>query len=413
MLLALVVASQISACVPMRWTSSDPASLKLLDGSAVTCLVVADQARAEALRDGARARGVEVLVEGADFQSVARRAEVRPASLVAVGEGLWPGVRAEKEGSTEARPTGAPWVETNTGYLRYLRAWLGQGPRIWLTMRPPERQILSGRRYAQAIGDAAMGGARWLVTLDSGLAALLESGDTRVRADWRRINDALRFYETNRAMVDAPDYSGLALVEGPESGALMSGGIVDMIAAKHIPLQVVPAERLGSGGLGGARTLLNIDPSGLSDEQKEALKAAARSGVALVNGPPGWRMSLPATAITFPDDQVKRLEEVWRGVNSFIWGKNFGVRIFGAHSVLSNLKRLDEGTLALHLVNYSDYPVENIAIHLAGQFESATLLTPQGPHPVEAYKLEDGMGIDVDRLDDVGIVVVRGFQPKR
>ncbi len=413
MLLAFLLAAQMGACVPMRWAWNDPASLQLLDGSAITCLVVPDEATANFLRESARARGLQVLVEGKDFQSAVRRGDVRPAPLVAVGQGLWPGVRAEKEGSTEARPTGAPWVETNTGYLRYLRSSLGPEPRIWLTIRPPEKQILSGQRYVQAIGDAAMSGARWLVTLDTGLADLLRQRDPRVQDAWKRINNALLFYETNWSMVDAPDYSGLALLEDPASGALMSGGIVDMIAAKHIPLQVVPAARLQPGALGNARTLLNIDPAGLSDEQKEILKTLARSGVSLVNGPPGWRLSLPETSITFPEDQVKKLEEVWRGVNSFIWGKNFAVRVFGAHSVLSNLKRLDDGRLALHLVNYSDYPVENITIHTAGPFESATLLTPRGPRTVEAYKLEDGMGIDVDKLEDVGILVITGFQPKR
>lgn len=412
MLLAFLLAAQIGACVPMRWAWSDTGSLNMLDGSAITCLVVPDEETAGVMREGAGARGLQVLVEGKDFQPVARAA-VKPAPLIVVSQGLWPGVRVEKEGSTEARPTGAPWVETNTGYLRYLRSSVGPAPQIWLANRPPEKQMLNGQRYVQAIGDAAMSGARWLITLDSGFTELMRQRDPRIQESWQRINNALQFYESNRNMVEAPDYSSLALLEDPASGALMSGGIVDMIAAKHIPLRVVPAARLESGAIGDARTLLNIDPAGLSDEQKEALKAVARSGVSLVNGPPGWRMSLPETAITFPDDQVKKLDEVWRGVNSFIWGKNFAVRVFGAHSVLSNLKRLDDGRLALHLVNFSDYPVENIAIHTAGPFESATLLTPRGPRKVEAYQMEDGMGIDIDRLEDVGILVITGFQPKR
>ena len=231
----------------------------MLDGSAITCLVVPDEETASQLREGARARGLEVLVEGKDIQPALRRADVRPGPLVAVGEGLWPGVRAEKAGSTEARPTGAPWVETNTGYLRYLRASLGPAPRIWLTNRPPEKQVLSGQRYVQAIGDAAMSGARWLLTFDSGFTELMRQRDPRIQEAWKRINDALLFYQKNQSMVDAPDYSSLALLEDPSSGALMSGGIVDMIAAKHIPLQVVPAADLKPSAIGGAKTVLNID----------------------------------------------------------------------------------------------------------------------------------------------------------
>lgn len=57
--------------------------------------------------------------------------------------------------------------------------------------------------------------------------------------------------------------------------------------------------------------------------------------------------------------------------------------------------------------------MENIAIHTAGPFTSATLLTPRGPRKVEAYQMEDSMGIDIDKLEDVGILVISGFQPKR
>ena len=140
-----------------------------------------------------------MLVEGKDFQPALRRVDVRPGPLVAVGQGLWPGIRAEKEGSTEARPTGAPWVETNTGYLRYLRSSLGPASQIWLTNRPPEKQVLSGQRYVQAIGDAAMSGARWLLTLDRGFTELMRQRDPRIQESWKRINDALVFYEANRA----------------------------------------------------------------------------------------------------------------------------------------------------------------------------------------------------------------------
>ncbi len=410
MILALLVTAQLSTCVPMRWTWNNPASLSLLDGSPVNCLVVASQDAASALAEPARARGIQLLVEGRDLQPAARRSDVRPGPVVAVEQALWPGIKVEKEGSTEARPTSAPWVITNTGYLRYLRASLGPGHPIWLTNRPPANEVLSGRRYVQAISDAAMSGARWLLSLDPAFSALLERRDPRVLPDWQRIQAALTFYQQNRAFVEAPDYSRLALLEDESSGALMSGGIADMIASKHIPVQVVPTGRLAPSALGAARTLLNIDPSGLTDPQRDALRTVTRSGISVVNGPPGWKMELPANSITFPDDQVKRLDEVWRGVNSFIWGRNFAVRVFGAHSVLSNLKRLDDGRLALHLVNYSDYPVENIAIHVDGKFVSASLLTPAGPRKVEVYPLEEGMGIDIEKLDDSAILVITGFQ---
>ncbi|MBI5085517.1 MAG: hypothetical protein HZB13_13070 [Acidobacteria bacterium] len=400
-MLSLLLAVQLAGCVPARWPWTDAASLGLLDGSPINCLVLEAEPGPE-FAGAASGRGLRLVRAG-----FTPRASLTPAPFMATDQGLWPGVRAEKQGQVEARPTSAAWVDTNTGYLRYLRAAAPPGAEVWIGVKPPEREVLSGRRYAQAIADAAMSGARWVVSLDTALAALLRQGEPRALDAWARINGTLRFYETHREMVDAPDFSRLALLEDPSSGALMSGGIVDMIAAKHIPLRVVPVPELKPERLRGVRTLLNIDPAGLTDAQREDLMAVARQGVALINGPPGWRLSMPeGGAFVFADDQVKRLDEVWRGVNSFIWGKNFAVRVFGAHSVLSNLKQLPDGRLALHLVNYSDYPVEAITIHAASKVARATLLTPRGPQPAEVYPLEEGCGIDVAKLDDVAILVL-------
>ncbi|MBI5280907.1 MAG: hypothetical protein HY858_04430 [Candidatus Solibacter usitatus] len=407
-MLALLLAAQLAGCVPARWPWTDVASLTLLDGSPVNCLVL-DSEPAGEFAAAAASRGLRLL--RVDFTP---RARLKPAPLMATGQGLWPGVRAEKQGQVEARPTSAAWVDTNTGYLRYLRATAPPGAEVWIGVKPPEREVLSGRRYAQAVADAAMSGARWVVSLDTAFAALLRQGEPRALEAWTRINGALRFYEGHRELVDAPDFSRLALLEDASSGALMSGGIVDMIAAKHIPLRVVPVPELKPERLGGVKTLLNIDPAGLTEAQKEELKAVARQGVSLVNGPPGWRLSLPdGGAFVFAEDQVKKLDEVWRGVNGFIWGKNFAVRVFGAHSVLSNLKQLPDGRFALHLVNYSDYPVEAIAIHAVFKVARATLLTPRGSQPAEIYPLEEGAGIDVAKLDDIGILVLEPAQEKR
>ena len=50
-------------------------------------------------------------------------------------------------------------------------------------------------------------------------------------------------------------------------------------------------------------------------------------------------------------------------------------------------------------MNYSDYPVENVALHFLGDFKRATLITPGGAEKaLEVYKTEEGLGVDVDRV---------------
>ena len=59
--------------------------------------------------------------------------------------------------------------------------------------------------------------------------------------------------------------------------------------------------------------------------------------------------------------------------------RNLGVRLFNVSSMLSNvLVSADGKTEIVHLVNYSDYPVENVTVHFLGDYKHATLITPEG-----------------------------------
>ena len=117
--------------------------------------------------------------------------------------------------------------------------------------------------------------------------------------------------------------------------------------------------------------------------------------------------------ITFSEASIKQLDEIWREINGVIGRRNFAVRLFGAPSTLSNLKAAPGHTrLALFLVNYSDYPVEAITVQMLGKFQSAELLTPRQRRKLELYDTEDGVGFDLDKLEDVAILLLEP-QPKR
>jgi hypothetical protein len=245
----------------------------------------------------------------------------------------------------------------------------------------------------------------------------LVKGDAKAAEGWARIRQAVQFYEEQRALCLLPDWSGLALVADESNGALISGGIVDMIAAKHIPLAITLPSHLTPAAGAGVKMLLTIDPAALTAAQKEAARGLARGGATLVNGPPGWKLELPGPGqITFSDQQVKQLDEIWREVNSLIGRRNFAVRIFGAPGMLSTLKAgAGQKRLALHLVNYTDYPVESVTLQFTSKLKSARLVTPRGTQALEVYETEDGSGVDLARIEDVGIVVLEAMvenQPK-
>jgi hypothetical protein len=219
----------------------------------------------------------------------------------------------------------------------------------------------------------------------------------------------VRFYQRHRSYGQWSDSSSLAIVQDIGSGALVSGSVVDMVESKHIPAMVVPPAFLQQASGQAWKLLLNIDPQSLSGVESEAVRAAARKGAMVINGPPQWRLALPPpSAVTFTDDQIAQLDEIWKEINRVIGRENFGVRLFGAPSMLSNLKASPDGaTLALHLVNYSDYPVEAITVHTQRRFTKATLLTPGGEQNPELYQHEDGSGIDIDKVEDVAILLLQ------
>ena len=146
---------------------------------------------------------------------------------------------------------------------------------------------------------------------------------------------------------------------------------------------------------------VDVDADALTPAQKDILTQFARSGGMVLTGPPGWKDSRPGgNRITLDQKELDRLSDIWHDVNSMVGRRNLGVRLFNVSSMLSNLLTAVDGkTVVLHLVNYSDYPVENVTVHVMGKFSRATLLTPEGSEKrLEIYPTEDGGGVDLDKV---------------
>ena len=430
------------AWVPARWPWSDAKSLELLDASPVNCLLL--QSWTPDLLAGAQKRGVAALAlisPGGDAVAAARQAlaasvagivlegdfpegvaasvhqaagstpviELGARSRMALGsgapilgtyQGVWPGISEEHANSHSAGPTGSTWIDTNTGFLRAARAW--GNATLWIANQPPPHTVVTTARYLQAVADAAMSGARWVLALDTDFAARLVRRDADALASWRRISNLLRYFESHPEWRAMREYGKLALVQDPAKGGLVSGGILDMIAVKHTPVVPVPRQRLTAGTLDGVSMAVDVDVDSLTPEQKEILRNFTRSGGALLTGPPNWKDSTPSgERITLDQAELDHLNDIWRDVNSMIGRRNLGVRLFNVSSMLSNvLASADGKTEIVHLVNYSDYPVENVTVQFLGAYRHATLVTPEGVEKsLEIYSTEEGSGVDIDKVD--------------
>lgn len=436
----LLFAASVADWAPMRWASADPKSLDLLTGTAVNCILVERAHWSAPLLKEARSRNIAVLgvvrpgmdVEGAldfdgfvlegDFDKrpalpanamtieLPSRARMRFDATPVVGtyQGVWPGIRAEEEGKTHAAPSGAPWIDTNGGFLRFLRAAAPEAT-VWMANLPPANNVITAERYMQVVSDAAIVGARWVIALDDAFSKGLYAGDAKAVAEWKKIAALAGWFESHKEWRSMKPLSQLAIIQDTDSGAMFSGGVLDMIAVKHTPVVAVPSGKLSPERMEGAKMAVNVAPSSLSDEQKEALRSFTRSGGTLLSGPPTWKFpAVQPDRITFNEEEVKTLDEIWKDMNSMTGRRNLGARLFNVSSMLSNLLALPEGKGAvLHLVNYSGYPVENVTVHLLGKYKTARLLAPGAPEKkLEVYENDEGCGVDIASVGIAATVVL-------
>ena len=451
MLLALALAS-MGDWVPARWNSSDPQTLDLAAKSAINCLLVEKANWSAAFNEQAARRGIAVLgvvrpgdelkelpqrlagakfsgavIEGASGETAVLRAamqdsrlaliEMEPrtrmrfdsgASVLATNQGVWPGINAMDDGKAKAAPSGAPWIDTNTGFLRFVRSITRSG--IWIGNQPPMGKVYPIARYLQVQGEAAMVGARWVIALDADFEKRLLAREDAALAAWSLLGEQIAFTESRPEWRKLDPYGNFALVQDVDSGGLISGGILDMITVKHTPVRPIPARKLEPKAMEGAQLAVNVDPSALNDRQKETLRGFTRGGGTLLTAPPGWRFPPQREdQITLDESEIEKLDAIWKEVNSLTGRRNLGVRLFNVSSMLSNVVAPESGKpVVLHLVNYSDYPVENVTAHVLGKFSKATLYEPgaaQGKK-LNLYESEDGTGIDLDKVTAIATLVL-------
>ncbi len=267
----------------------------------------------------------------------------------------------------------------------------------------------SGKPIAHAIADTAAVGARWVLALDPILTRDLLAGKADALSDWAHIQQYLRFYEEHADWRSWPPFAELTMVQDPASGALVSGNLLDMLSVMNTPVRAVPSRELTSATLRGSRLTVTIHPQEYTEEQQQLITAFAAKGGKVVKGEPGFRMPpMRDGRITFDKEDYRKLEAIWPELHLAIMRKNFGVRMFNVAGTLSYLQRSPDGKRTiLHLLNFTDYPVENITAFVQGKYQSARLLSPgEPPQEVTLYDAPEGTGVEIERLGLFGAVVL-------
>jgi hypothetical protein len=219
----------------------------------------------------------------------------------------------------------------------------------------------------------------------------------------------LRFYEDHKEVRQLRPYSQLAIVQDSDSGALLSGGILDMLAVQNTPVIPIPGHHVTEAQLEGTKLAVNIDPGGLEPERKETLKTFTRRGGTVVNGPPGWKMpSTSKDGLTLDKEHRQSVDAIWPELHTLTNRKNLGARLFNVSSMLSYVQATPDGKrVLLQLVNYSDYAVENVTAFVLGKWAKVSLYAPGEPvRTLTPYQTDEGTGVDIDKVGTAAILVL-------
>lgn len=455
MLAALCLLSglvNLSGCVPARWPSGDPKSLTLLNDSPLNTLLLESRhwslrfsraaasrhiavlgvihpgSGAEALTHRAARDHLDgVVLDGAFAQPLrnAVRAEATRQKLAVIelparqeisldprepvagtSDALWPGIEIEHGGKVSTGPSSAPWIDTNTGFLRFLSA--ATSAPVWIGQRPPPGNIFPVQRYLLAVADAAIANARWIVALDAGLEQSLLARQPQALEAWRQINGYLRYFEDHPEWRAANQFGQFAVVQDIASGGLLSAGLLDMLSVLHKTARPVPARNLDDGSLRNTSVVLNATGS-LNPSQKESFARFIQTGGKLFNPPSGW--SFPAVSahqITPTPKQVDAIQPLWELTYDATLRKNFGARTFNTSTIIFTIRAAADGKqLVLHLLNYADYVSEDIAVQVTGTWKKATLYRPgEAPRNLPVYPVQDGTGMDVNKIGILGTLLI-------
>ena len=203
------------------------------------------------------------------------------APLLAV-EGVRPDARNLADMGIRAGPSAQPWIDSNIWLVRSFRLDPGWRP-IWINQGPN-----SGAQgdYARCVADAAVAGGRWLVALDDDLRVRLLRKDADALATWRNVGVYLKFAEDHAEWRTLEPYGNVAFIlDTAGENTDYSNEYLNLVARRQVPYRLIERSRLSPTSLGGFQAALAVDLAVLSDAERKILSDFAEGGGLVVAGP--------------------------------------------------------------------------------------------------------------------------------
>jgi hypothetical protein len=291
------------------------------------------------------------------------------ASSQALRQSAWPVIAVEgvppgvgKSGDTQvASPSGGLWIDSNLWLARSFRPTPGRP--VWISHRPDST---TPGMEARAIADAASAGARWIVALPDGLRPGLLRRDTQAMAAWRAIHADLAFFESHSEWRSYTPHGTVGLVFDPRGKDLsQSEEYLNLVARKRIPYRVIHRASLGPQSLENLRAVLAFDLAPATAAERAALRAFAAKGGLVLTGP-SWGGAPKGQTYTIQaegEGEVAVYKEdspdpqtVARDISDLVSTSDLGMSFFKAPSVLPVVSASSGG--AELLIQFVNYATE-------------------------------------------------------
>jgi hypothetical protein len=317
-----------TAAVLRNW--QDPASLAVVQGTPINCLVVswasglpADAGQQQALKPliekgkqaglemvglieaeadksaavaAAQAAGLSAVAMAGDAPASAgiavipwnKAAQVRSAAsspIVGVSDGVFPGL---PQGATpQGGPTNLPWVDSNGAILLIARA-LAPDKTVWVGFDPPPAAKLAAEAYVLAVADPASHGARWVISLDDQLRADLAAKKQPAADTWKKAIGTVSFFEQHKEIRSYQPHGLLAVVSSfSGSDYEAAEEAVNLMPRLRQPFRVIARSRAAGASFAGLQAIFYMDKEAPDAALRKKLLAFA-SGGGILFVPSNW-----------------------------------------------------------------------------------------------------------------------------
>ena len=431
-----------------RWY--EPATLSLLEGSPVNCLLVTWSAPADAAVEAEQHRLVTAYTEAAHKRSLVVLglvyepgdaskivADAAKASLDGVvldgdfpsefsddlrnadhsmlvvdiaknaGTSRWKSVpivalagvaasgRTLSEMGIRGAPSSQPWIESNIWLVRSFDIPASSHP-VWISSRIERPSAID---YARGIADAAAAGGRWIISLDDVLRANLLARDAQALEVWQRLLSYVKFAETHPAWRTLSPFGNVGIVLDPASTRSdVADEYLKLAVRRQVPYQLVPRLGLNAAALAKFRAIVAVELDPPTATERKLLEDFAENGGLVFVGPywgnapkTGLSAELPTgkgSVVVYKDPDPDALA---RDLKEMLSDEDLGVVPFNVPSVVTYASGGAPGQpLVVQLVNYFDHPDEAITLRVTGRFRSARMETPEAAAVVIPLRDADG-----------------------